>query len=234
MKYRHYILLLFLTLSSCDSSSNKKITFEDIKESNIRTGPTFSEENITFYDTNYKKISSEKFNQLLAEGLYLSEGTQKADGSEVIHLTSIKEHVKKLEAQSLPSFELLNLTGKKYNHQSLKGKITILSFWFTASHICVTDILDLNNLAQKYSAKEDCIWLAPALDNTTNLSRFLRGKNWYLEFAADQEKLALKFGILTYPTHLVIDQQGSILKAVVRPQETIETLNQILKTIIPS
>lgn len=234
MKYNHYTLLLLLVLSSCNNPSEERITFQNIKDSSNRAVPTRIEENITFYDTNHKIISTDKFNQLLAEGLYLSEQIQKADRSEEVHLISIKEHAKKLEAQPLPDFEFLNLSGEKHTNQSLIGKVTILSFWFTASHICTTDLIALNNLAKKYSAKDDCLWLAAALDSPTNLSRFLRGKNWNFEFefAADQEFLALKFGILTYPTHLIIDQEGNIVKAVIRQSETVEVVNQTLKKLL--
>jgi peroxiredoxin len=232
MKYINYTIFLLLALNACKNPDQKKITFEDIKDSSNRAAPTRIQENITFYDTNDKIISTDKFNQLLAEGLSFSEQRQQLDGSEEVHLISIKEHAKKLEAQALPDFELLNLSGKRYTKQSLLGKVTILSFWFTASHVCTKDILDLNNLAQKYSANEDCLWLAPALDNPTSLSRFLRGKIWNLEFAADQELLAIKFGILTYPTHLIIDQQGNIAKAVIRHPKTTEVINQTLQNLL--
>jgi len=232
MKYINYTILLLLVLSACKNTSKEKITFEDIKDSSHRAAPTKIEENITFFDTKDKIISTDRFNQLLAEGLYLSEQRQKLDGSEEVHLISIKKHAKKLEAQPLPEFELLNLRGERYTKQNLVGKVTILSFWFTASHICTKDIQDLNNLAQKYSNTKDCIWLAPALDNPANLSRFLRGKNWNFDFAADQELLALKFGILTYPTHLIIDQQGNISKAVIRHPKTSEVVDQTLQNLL--
>lgn len=232
MKYNHYTLLLLLVLNSCNNPSEEKITFQQIKDSSNRAVLTRIEENITFYDTDHKIISTDKFNQLLAEGLYLSEQIQRTDGSEEVHLISIKEHAKELEARPLPDFELLNLSGEKYTNQSLIGKVTILSFWFTASHICTTDIIALNNFAKKYSDKDDCIWLAAALDNPSNLSRFLRGKNWDFEFAADQELLALKFGILTYPTHLVIDQEGNIVKAIIHQSKTVEVVNQTLKKLL--
>jgi peroxiredoxin len=234
MKYNHYTLLLLLLLNSCNNPSEERITFQNIKDSSNRAVPTRIEENITFYDTNHKIISTDKFNQLLAEGLYLSEQIERTDRSEEVHLISIKEHAKKLEAQPLPNFELLNLSGVKYTHKSLIGKVTILSFWFTASHISTTDIIALNNLAKKYSDKDDCLWLAAALDNPTNLSRFLRGRNWdsEFEFAADQESLALKFGILTYPTHLVIDQQGNIVKAITHQSKTVEVVDQTLKKLL--
>ena len=234
MKQIHYTihLLLFLLLSSCNNSSEESMAFEDIKDSSNRAVPTRIQENITFYDTNHKIISTDKFNHRLAEGLYLSEQIQKADGSEAVHLISIKEHAKKLEAQSLPDFELLNLSGKQYTNQSILGKVTILSFWFTASQVCTTDLLSLNNLAKKYKDNDDCIWLAAALDNPTNLSRFLRGKNWNFEFAANQEMLALRFGVLTYPTHIIIDQQGNISKAIVRHSKTVEAVSQSLKKLL--
>lgn len=232
MKYISYTMLLLLLLSACKDQSKDKITFDDIKDSSHRAAPTKIEENITFYDTKDKVISTDRFNQLLAEGLYLSEQKQQLGGSEEVHLISITEHAKKLEAQPLPDFELLNLRGERYTKQSLAGKVTILSFWFTASHICTKDIQDLNNLAKKYNHNKNCIWLAPALDNPANLSRFLRGKNWNFDFAADQEMLALKFGILTYPTHLIIDQQGNIAKAIVRNPKTNEIIEQTLQDLL--
>lgn len=232
MKYIYYTTLLLLIVSSCNSSEKKRISFEDIKDSSNRAGPTIIKEDITFYDTNHKVISTDKFNQLLAEGLYLSEQIQNVDGSEEVHLISIKKHIKKLELQVLPDFELLNLSGKQYTKQSLIGKVTILSFWFTTSPACTTDILELDPIAKKYRNNNDCIWLAAALDNKTNLSRFLRGKNWEFEFAANQKALALKFGILTYPTHLIIDQQGNISKAIIRNLNTAEVLEQTLKKLL--
>ncbi|WP_052598956.1 peroxiredoxin [Aureispira sp. CCB-QB1] len=232
MKYFNYTILLLLILSACKDPSKEKITFEDIKDSSHRAAPTKIEENITFFDTQNKIISTDKFNQLLAEGLYLSEQKQKIDGSEEVHLVSIKEHAKKLEAQPLPDFELSNLRGDRYTKQSLAGKVTILSFWFTASHICTKDIQDLNALAKKYANNKNCIWIAPALDSPANLSRFLRGKSWNFDFAADQELLALKFGIITYPTHLIIDKQGNISKAVIRHPKTNEVVEQTIQNLL--
>lgn len=232
MKYIYYTILVLLILSSCNSPNKKRVSFKDIKDSSNRAVPTIINENITFYDTKHKVISTDKFNQLLAEGLYLSEQIQNIDGSEEVHLTSIKEHIKKLETQVLPDFELLNLSGKQYTKQSLLGKVTVLNFWFTTSPACTTDILDLDPLVKKYSDNNDCIWIAAALDNKTNLSRFLRGKNWNFEFAANQKSLALKFGILTYPTYLIIDQQGNIVKAIIRNLNTAEVLEQTLKKLL--
>lgn len=233
MKYIHYTIALVFVFSSCNNPNKNIISFEDIQDSsNRRAIPTKIEEDITFYDTNYNIISTDKFNQLLAEGLYLSERIENVDGSEEVYLISIKEHAKKLEAQLLPNFEIQNLSGKKYTKQSLIGKVTILSFWFTTSRVCATDILDLNKLAKKYSTNKDCIWLAAALDNPADLSRFLRGNDWNFEFAADQEDLALKFGVLTYPTHLIIDQQGTIVKAIIRHSETNQAIDQILKELL--
>lgn len=232
MKYINYFLLLLLALSACKNPSQKKITFEDIKDSSNRAVPTKIEDNITFYDTDNNIISTDKFNRLLTEGLSFSEQRQQADGSEEVHLVSIKEHTKELEAKALPDFELLNLRGEQHTNESLAGKVTILSFWFTASHSCTKDIIELNNLAQKYSDNKDFIWLAPALDNAANLSRFLRGKNWTAEFAANQETLALKFGILTYPTHLIIDQEGKIFKAIIRHPNTGEIVKQTLHKLL--
>jgi peroxiredoxin len=232
MKYTDYIPLLLLVLSACSNPNKTIITFEDIQDSSNRAIPTIIEENITFYDTNHKIISTDKFNRLLAEGLYLSEPIQKLDGSEAVHLISIKEHTKKLESQPLPDFELLSLSGEQYTKQRLLGKVTVLSFWSTTSRVSTRDILDLNLLAKEFSSNENCIWIAAALDSPSNLSRFLRGQDWNLKFVAGQEALALKLGILTYPTHLIIDQQGTISKAIVRHTESSELVLQAFKKLL--
>ncbi|BDS12135.1 peroxiredoxin family protein [Aureispira anguillae] len=237
MKYFNWLIFVFLgiiisSVNACQEHTTRKITFEDIKDSSNRAIPTKIEENIIFYNTENQVISTEKFNQLLAEGLYLSEQKLNVDGSEEVHLISIKEYAQKLERQSIPDFEIVDLMGNIYTKENLLGKITVLSFWFTSSHLCTKDIQDLSPIAQKYTNNKNFLWLAPALDKSADLSRFLRGKNWKFSFAANQEHLSSQLGILTFPTHLIINKKGKIHKAVTRHPNSHEIIDKAIQQLL--
>lgn len=232
MKYFYWIVFLCCGWISCQSPIEEKITIDDIKDSSNRTLVIPKEESVTFFDANQQVISPDKFNQLLAEGIYLSEQKFRIDGLEEVHLISITDHAKKLEEQRLPSFELQDLNGNIHTENSLKGKVSVLSFWFTASMVCTNEIEQLNTLVGKHNKNQDFLWLAPALDNTADLSRFLKDKGWHYDFAANQEDLALKLGILTYPTHLVINKDGDIVKAIVRHPKAKEVIENTIQQLL--
>jgi len=233
MKYFSWILLLsiLIVVISCKSPKEEKITLDTIKTAVNRAAP-LEEENIAFFDSEKQSISSDKFNQLLAEGIYLTEQKFSIEGIEEIHLLSISEHTKKLENTTVPSFKISDLNGNLFTNDSLKNKVTVLSFWFTASQICTREIDKLNAIAQKYKTNKEHLWLAPALDKTTDLSHFLKNKGLDYNFIANQEVLALKFGILTYPTHLIINQDGKIVKAVMRNPNSKNVIDGVLEQLL--
>jgi thiol-disulfide isomerase/thioredoxin len=232
MKYFPWILFLSLlvVIMSCQNPE-KKITIDSVKITRNRTS-TLKEKNIVFFDCKEQKISSDKFNQLLAGGIYLTEQRYSIDGIEEIHLLSIDDHTKKLEHTTIPSFQISDLNGNLFTNDSLKNKVTVLSFWFTASHSCRREIHKLNPIAQKYKTNKKHLWLAPALEKTTDLSHFLKNRGLDYNFIANEEALALKFGILTYPTHLIVNQEGEIVKAIVRDPNSEIVIDEVLKQLL--
>lgn len=237
MKYtKWYILLLLIEFCACQPPNPRKITMEDLQDSSNRTMPLQEkndyEDDIIFYDTQEQIISPDKFNQLLAEGLYLSISKKQANGKEEMHLIHTIEHEKKLEDLALPSFEITDLAGKSYNPTTIKGKVTILSFWNLASKLCVQDISNLNPLAKKYQEKNNVLWLGLMIGEANDLSKMLKLDHWYYNFAAEQELTSKFFGILTYPTHLIINEKGDIIKAIVRNSNSGEIIDHTLAKIV--
>ena len=41
------------------------------------------------------------------------------------------------EGQAFPSFNMLDLKGKRYDNQNTRGKILVLKTWFIRYHACV-------------------------------------------------------------------------------------------------
>lgn len=231
---KDYIIFipLLVLLSACQTPERKDIKFDDIKDSAHRTIPAQIAQQVHFYDTNRNSISADQFNRLLADGDYVSQQRVNQDGSEEVYLVSIEAHSKSLEGTLLPDFQLVDIEGNAYTKEDLLGKTTILTFWMTASFVCVQELKMLNDLAERYDKEKSFIWLAPALDQSVDLSRFLRGRNLDFSFISEQESFAQQLGLLAYPTHLIIDEKGRIRRAIVRqPQSKTlieETLGKLL------
>jgi peroxiredoxin len=137
-----------------------------------------------------------------------------------------------LENMELPEFSIQDLNGNLYTKSSMNGKVVIFSFWFTASNINVNELQALNQLAAEYKNNEQILWLAPALDNKDQLSRFLKDKGWVYRFAANQEDFALDLGVLAYPTHIIVDAGGNIHKAIVRSSKAQEVLENNITQLL--
>lgn len=232
MNYSAWILLILsFTWTACESPPQQQIDITSIHSSGNRT-MVQEEEVVTFLNDKHEEISPERFSQLLAEGSYLSNHTFLPDGSEEVQLITVEEHAKRLETQRLPNFQFTDLNGNTYTRDLLKGKVVVLSFWFTASLLCTEEIAALDNLVQKYNANDNLVWIAPALDKTVDLSRYLKRAEWNYNFVADQEHLAIQLGILTYPTHLIINEKGKIIKAVVRHPDATKTIDNTLQDLL--
>lgn len=229
-------ILATLALVSCQGGKEKKIKIEDLKDSTRAYEKEAKEEEIQeilFFDEYDSAISQEKFNQKIAKGDYLPLEIQSGLGRNEVHLVTLKQHEMDLESMELPEFSIEDLNGNLYTKSSMLNKVVILSFWFTASGINVEELEGLNQLAAQYKNNDKVLWLAPALDNKDQLSRFLKNRGWVYRFAANQENFALDLGVLAYPTHLIINQRGSITKAIVRSSNARKTIqsniNQLLK-----
>jgi peroxiredoxin len=231
---RIYVILIpvFLLLYSCQDSPSNEIKFENIKDSANRTIPTQIVQQVSFYDADKNKISADQFNHLLAKGTYVSKQHTKEDGSEEVSLISIEAHSKTLENTLVPNFQLIDIEGKGFSKKDIEGKVTVLTFWMTSSFACTQELNAMNELAQQYDKNKSFEWLALALDQSADLSRFLRGRKLDFTFVSDQENFAQQLGILAYPTHLIIDKDGIIRRAIVRQPNSQALLQEALEQLL--
>lgn len=226
------IVGLLLALVACHTPETKEINFDNIKDSAHRTLPAQVAQRIRFYDNESTSITADQFNRLLAEGIYVSQQRITKDGTEEVYLVSIEDHSKALEGGILPDFRLVDVEGNAYTRKDILGKTTILTFWMTASFVCVQELEALNDLANSYRKERSFTWLAPALDPSADLSRFLRRRNLDFTFISGQEELAQQLGLLTYPTHLIINERGHIARAIVRQPQSKVLIEEALSKLL--
>ena len=87
---------------------------------------------------------------------------------------------------------------------------------------CVKEFPELNKLVDEYHGRNDIVFISLALDTKENLLKFLEKKEFkYASVPEMKNYMDKKLNITQYPTHLLIDRNGKIMKVVNRIDDLI-------------
>jgi peroxiredoxin len=147
-------------------------------------------------------------------------------------LTNLKYF--KMEGLPLPEFNFTDLNGNINTNESTKGKTIILKTWFINCEACVAEFPELNEFVEKYKQRNDVIFLSLARDTKDELKNFLQKKYFEYQVVPNQrEFIEKKLNLQYYPTHLIVDKNGTILKVVNKASEMISFLENEKNRIRP-
>ena len=135
--------------------------------------------------------------------------------STAAQLASIEMNNFKREGMPLPAFSFTDLKGQTYTNTSTKSKVLVLKCWFIHCVACVREFPECNALVNAYQNRNDVLFLSLAIDKKSELESFL--KNRELRYAVIPEMapyMTKELHITSYPTHLLIDRTGKIIKVV--------------------
>lgn len=134
----------------------------------------------------------------------------------------------KMEGKKLPRYNFVDLKGKTYNKADTKGKLLVLKCWFITCKVCVEEFPELNALVDKYKDKK-IEFISLAFDKKDELIAFLETKDFKYSTVPGQKKyMSKKLKVKQYPTHLIVDSNGVIIKMV----NNVKTLTSELKLIM--
>lgn len=190
------------------------------------------------------KVEKGIFLNLLRTGAYIPVKSENKGKTEY-KLTNIKESTDekvkkgivgkatvaykyfKMEGKKLPAYDFIDLKGKSHNKADTKGKILVLKCWFINCKVCVEEFPQLNALVEKY--KNDKIeFVSLAFDEKDKLVEFLKTKDFKYVTVPEQKKyMSKKLKVKQYPTHLIVDANGRIIKMV----NNVKTLTAELSRI---
>lgn len=105
--------------------------------------------------------------------------------------------------------KVTDITGKEINLKENGGKITVINYWFINCMPCRLEIPDLNALVTKY-ASDSVRFVAIALDDAESLEKFLKMMPFNYQVVDDGRYLAQQHSVQSYPTHVIIDQEGKV------------------------
>lgn len=146
----------------------------------------------------------------------------------IVSKATIAHQYFKMEGKRLPSYDFVDLKGKSHNKADTKGKIVVLKCWFITCRVCVEEFPQLNNLVDKY--KDDNLeFISLAFDEKNKLTEFLKTKPFkYVTVPSQKKYMSKKLKVKQYPTHLIVDANGIIIKMV----NNVKTLTSELERIL--
>ena len=130
-----------------------------------------------------------------------------------------------MEGKEFPKFNFTDINGNEFNNENTKGKTVILKCWFIACKACVAEFPQLNELAEKYKNRNDLVFVSLAFDAKNDLMLFLQKTPFSYSVIPNQKQfMENDLDLKSYPTHIIIDQKGVILKVVNTADEMISLL----------
>ncbi|MDB5021058.1 MAG: alkyl hydroperoxide reductase/Thiol specific antioxidant/Mal allergen [Pedobacter sp.] len=198
------------------------------------------------YDKDHKKISKAKFLKLLSTGKYQPLQVNPADSlryqlksSPLRAEASIGDYMKmfakeqsvfhRMEGRPVPEFDFKTIEGKRYTSENTKGKILLFKCWFIACVPCVQEMPELNALVEQYRSRKDIVFLSLATDDEVALKGFLKRTRFDYETVAQQDRyMTDKLNVNAYPTHVLIDKAGHIVKVA----DSVDQLEKFLKRML--
>jgi len=131
-----------------------------------------------------------------------------------------------MEGLPFPEFIFEDIDGNIYTNENTKGKILFIKTWFINCAACVAEFPILNEYVEKYTREQDAIFLSLATDREIKLNAFLKTKVFNYEVVANQKTFISKtLNLQIFPTHLVVDENGIIVKVVNKASEMISYLS---------
>jgi thiol-disulfide isomerase/thioredoxin len=137
-----------------------------------------------------------------------------------------------VEGIKFPKFGEKDMAGKPLSIANYKGKVVLVDFWATWCVPCVAEMPNVIQTYQKYHAQGfEIIGISLDQDQQT-FERFIKEKSMtWQEFFDGQgfdNKLAMKYGIMSIPATFLLDGNGIIIAKDLRGKELEQAVAKAL------
>jgi peroxiredoxin len=130
-----------------------------------------------------------------------------------------------------PEFKLWLTDGTNLTNDSIKGKVTVLKFWFTTCMPCLTDIHKLNDLVKEFKDVNDILFIAPALDRKPAIEKLIAVHPFNFQIAYSAMDVSQKYNKQhVYPSYFIINREGKISYIDSRSKKS--DINDLRKAIV--
>jgi thiol-disulfide isomerase/thioredoxin len=135
-----------------------------------------------------------------------------------------------------PDFSFKTAQGTAIDNRTVDGKVVVFDFWATWCPPCRASVPELRELSKQYSADKLVIVSISEDEKEAEWSDFISRKHMdWNQYHDLQGKIGETFGVHAFPTYIVMDKDGVIVKRIVgmNPQETlVHRLREQLATMM--
>lgn len=225
-----------------------KVNFSEI-ETDLHQWWIYHSNNISlssdFIGLNEKSdtIDKEQFLVELTSGDFIPLKLKSGDGTEIYKLYKLDSladkgigsiiknvsstHLKhfNMVGKTFPDFDFTDLDDNHFTNESTKGKTTIFKTWFIGCTACIAEFPELNEFVENHENGNDMVFVSLALDSKPELEKFLLRKPFKYHVVPEKRDFVEKaLDLQIYPTHIIVDENGIILKVVNKASEMISFL----------
>lgn len=103
---------------------------------------------------------------------------------------------------------LITIDGKEFSLDALKGKPTLINFWFTRCAPCIDEIPILNEMHDNY--KDEFNFDAITYESAQKIHDFLEKQPYNFKHIVNATDFIEKLNLENFPTNLFLDKNGIV------------------------
>lgn len=161
----------------------------------------------------YRKINKEAIVSIDIKNTERTEDSIIYDYGFHVDLNGKQREKSKLEAmigQVIPELALKTLDGNNFNFDQLKGRPTLLNFWFTKCKPCVDEMPVLNKLKDTYGDRVN--FIAITYETDQSVGEFLKKRDFEFMHIANAQDYIDELGVTAFPVNVILDENLQISK----------------------
>lgn len=112
--------------------------------------------------------------------------------------------------KEFPFPNLKTLDNKKIGINDLKGKPTLINFWFTTCKPCIEEMPVLNKIKNKF--KDSVNFIAVNYEQTKKVRAFLLKHKYNFIQIANAEKFTDSLEMTSFPVNIFLDRNGKVIR----------------------
>ena len=133
----------------------------------------------------------------------------------------------------VPSTTIHSIEGKKFDFNSLKNKVVVLNFWYTACLPCRKEIPSLRKLHEMYKNNSSVIFIAiSSLDDAEQLEYFKRKVGFDFHLIPKENGWVEFFKIKSFPTNIIISKNKIIYSAQGYSPKLLSSMSTVLDSVL--
>ncbi|MDQ2990983.1 MAG: TlpA family protein disulfide reductase [Pseudomonadota bacterium] len=168
---------------------------------------------ISYRDAAGKAITAEEFDVLVKAGNPVS--ATKTNKVAVLSITT-KEAIKAAApppprikpGDHFPAFQLAKLDGAKFDNASLRGRYSLINFYFAQCGPCIKEVPEPNALAK---SRGDLNFVGVTFDTADETRQFAADTKFNWTLLPSSIKLINELGVRGYPTFALLDPNGALV-----------------------